>query len=163
FLTRSIPVVPSGGLNFVDARDAAEAAILAMQKGRAGERYLVGGPNWTFEEFFGRLERLSKVDAPRLRLPARLQRVGAQIMEQAASQKPMRRASTWRSATGTSMRRARAASWAGSRAIRRRPCSTPSSICGAASWISRTHSAATTPEPGGSWGFAEHVGGYSCF
>jgi len=84
FLTRSIPVVPSGGLNFVDARDAAEAALLAMQKGRPGERYLVGGPNWTFEEFFGRLARLSKVDAPRLRLPARVQRVGAVVMEKVA-------------------------------------------------------------------------------
>ena len=84
FLTRSIPVVPSGGLNFVDARDAAEAAVLAMDKGRAGERYLIGGPNWTFAEFFGRLARLSKVDAPRLKLPARVQKVGALLMEKVA-------------------------------------------------------------------------------
>ncbi|HJZ85728.1 MAG TPA: NAD-dependent epimerase/dehydratase family protein [Polyangia bacterium] len=85
FLTRDIPVVPSGGLNFVDVGDAADALVLAMQKGAAGERYLVGGPNWTFEEFFGRLERLSKVPAPRLKVPRRAQTFGARLLEALAS------------------------------------------------------------------------------
>jgi dihydroflavonol-4-reductase len=84
FLTRSIPVVPSGGLSFVDVRDAAAALVGAMARGRAGHRYLVGGPNWTFAEFFGRLARLSKVDGPRLALPRRVQTVGARLYEELA-------------------------------------------------------------------------------
>jgi dihydroflavonol-4-reductase len=42
-----------------------------------GERYLVGAANWTFDEFFGRLERLTKVGAPRVKLPSKLALVGA--------------------------------------------------------------------------------------
>ena len=51
---------------FVDARDVAALLPVAMERGTSGERYLVGGYNWTFEELFGRLERLTKVAAPRL-------------------------------------------------------------------------------------------------
>ncbi|RMH42926.1 MAG: NAD-dependent epimerase/dehydratase family protein [Deltaproteobacteria bacterium] len=81
FLNRQIPVVPKGGMNFVDVRDAAAATIAAMDRGTAGERYLLGGPNWTVEEFFGRLSRIAKVPPPRLRLPSRLQRAGASVLE----------------------------------------------------------------------------------
>lgn len=83
FLRRQIPVVPDGGLNFVDVRDAAAATVAAMQRGRPGERYLLGGPNWTFHEFFGRLSRVAKVPPPRLRVPEALARVGAGLMERA--------------------------------------------------------------------------------
>ncbi len=77
FLSRKIMSVPKGGLSFVDARDAARAAISAMERGSHGERYLLGAANWTFEEFFGRLERLTKVNAPRLALPSKLTLAGA--------------------------------------------------------------------------------------
>jgi len=83
FLRGDVPAIPPGGLSFVDARDAAAALIAAMQRGRDGERYLVGGPNWTFAEFFGRLERVSKVAAPRLRMPRRLGLLGAKIVDAA--------------------------------------------------------------------------------
>jgi dihydroflavonol-4-reductase len=62
-------VVPSGGLSFVDVRDAATATVAAMERGRPGARYLLGGPNWTFREFLGRLGRVSKVEGPWLRIP----------------------------------------------------------------------------------------------
>jgi dihydroflavonol-4-reductase len=71
FLCGELPIVPSGGLSFVDVRDAAAACVSAMEKGRAGARYLLGGPNWTFKEFLGRLERTAKVDGPWLRVPSR--------------------------------------------------------------------------------------------
>jgi dihydroflavonol-4-reductase len=67
FLARDIPMTPPGGLNFVDARDVAAVLPAAMERGRAGERYLLGGYNWTFSEFFGRLERLTKVAGPMLK------------------------------------------------------------------------------------------------
>ena len=69
FLARDIPIIPPGGVNFVDVRDVAEAFRSAMEKGLSGERYLLGGPNWTFKMFFERLERISKVKGPRVRLP----------------------------------------------------------------------------------------------
>jgi dihydroflavonol-4-reductase len=67
FLSREILMTPPGGLNFVDARDVAALLPVVMDRGTSGERYLVGGYNWTFEEFFGRLERLTKVSAPKLK------------------------------------------------------------------------------------------------
>ena len=80
FLARKISAVPTGGLSFVDVRDAAAAFPAAMKAGRHGERYLLGGPNWTFEKFFGRLERLTKVRAPRLSLPSKLAVTGSQLI-----------------------------------------------------------------------------------
>ena len=83
FLRRQIPIIPPGGINFVDARDAAAATVAAMERGRAGERYLFGGPNWTFKEFFARLERVAKKPGPRLKLPGSIARAGAGLMERA--------------------------------------------------------------------------------
>ncbi|MCS6913323.1 MAG: NAD-dependent epimerase/dehydratase family protein [Myxococcales bacterium] len=71
FLCHELPFIPPGGLSFVDVRDVALACISAMEKAPAGRRYLLGGPNWTFAEFFGRLGRIAKVEGPMLRLPAR--------------------------------------------------------------------------------------------
>jgi dihydroflavonol-4-reductase len=82
FLRGQIPVVPKGGVNFVDARDAAAATAAALDRGTPGQRYLLGGPNWTMAEFFGRLERVSKVRGPRLKLPSKLNRWGASMIEE---------------------------------------------------------------------------------
>jgi dihydroflavonol-4-reductase len=67
-------------LSFVDVRDAATAFRAAMQRGAHGERYLLGAANWTFEKFFGRLERLTKIAAPRFSLPSKLAVTGAQVV-----------------------------------------------------------------------------------
>jgi len=80
FLGRKIPYCPSGGLNFVDARDAATAFIAALEKGVHQEKYLLGSENMTFEQFFGRLERLSGVSAPGLRVPKKLAVAGSSIL-----------------------------------------------------------------------------------
>jgi len=80
FLARKIPYTPSGGLNFVDARDAAAAFITALEKGRHQEKYLLGAANMTFPEFFGRLERLSGIAAPMIRMPKQLAMTGANII-----------------------------------------------------------------------------------
>lgn len=81
FLARKIPFTPSGGLNFVDARDAAGAFINALDKGRHQEKYLLGAANMKFSEFFGRLERLSGVSAPVLRVPKSLAMTGANLID----------------------------------------------------------------------------------
>jgi dihydroflavonol-4-reductase len=82
FLKRQIPTIPDGGVNFVDARDAADAAAAALERGRPGERYLLGGPNWTTKEFFARLGRVANVAPPRFKLPASWARWGASAMEE---------------------------------------------------------------------------------
>jgi dihydroflavonol-4-reductase len=82
FIRRQIPVVPDGGVSFVDARDVAHATAAALERGRAGERYLMGAANWTMKEFFARLGRVANVAPPRLRLPAKLSRWGASLVEE---------------------------------------------------------------------------------
>jgi len=82
FIKRQIPVVPDGGMSFVDARDAALATANALERGRPGERYLLGGPNWTMKEFFARLGRVANVAPPRLKLPSKLNRWGASLVEE---------------------------------------------------------------------------------
>jgi dihydroflavonol-4-reductase len=81
FMARKISATPRGGLSFVDVRDAAQAFLAAMKQGRHGEHYLLGSANWSFEKFFGRLERLTKVRAPRLTLPTRLAVAGSQLVQ----------------------------------------------------------------------------------
>jgi dihydroflavonol-4-reductase len=65
FLEGQIPAIPRGGLNFVDVRDAASGLIAAMRHGRPGERYLLGGTNWTFRELIECVARLSGRSVPR--------------------------------------------------------------------------------------------------
>jgi dihydroflavonol-4-reductase len=77
FMARKFPYTPSGGINFVDVRDTAEAFLNAIDRGRHQERYLLGAVNWTVAEFFERLEILTGVPAPILRLPKKLAIAGS--------------------------------------------------------------------------------------
>lgn len=81
FLARKIPYTPSGGLSFVDVRDAAAAFIAALDKGRHQEKYLLGSANMTFADLFGRLERLSGVTAPMMKVPKRIAVAGSSFVE----------------------------------------------------------------------------------
>lgn len=86
-LDGAVPAVPAGGLSFVDARDAAEAMRLAMERGRAGERYLVGACNLTVRDFFARIARLAGVRGPWMPMPRsrRLAGIGARVVERLAA------------------------------------------------------------------------------
>ncbi len=55
FWKRKVPLVPGGGLNFVDVRDVARGHLLAAERGRRGQRYILGGENLTFVDFVSRL------------------------------------------------------------------------------------------------------------
>jgi dihydroflavonol-4-reductase len=81
FMSRKINAVPTGGVSFVDVRDVASAFRVAMRRGRHGERYLMGAANWSFDKFFGRLARLTKVSAPKIALPSRLVVGGAKLVD----------------------------------------------------------------------------------
>jgi dihydroflavonol-4-reductase len=62
----------AGGLNLVAVEDVAEAHVLAVERGRPGERYLIGGENLGFDQIWRLLAGLTGRRAPRLRLPHRL-------------------------------------------------------------------------------------------
>jgi dihydroflavonol-4-reductase len=57
------------GLNVVDVEDVAKGHILAMQKGRSGQRYLLGNRNMTLREIMTILEKISGIRAPRFYIP----------------------------------------------------------------------------------------------
>ncbi|MER3410939.1 MAG: hypothetical protein C4305_00420, partial [Thermoleophilia bacterium] len=57
------------GVNVVDVRDVAQGHLLAFERGRQGERYILGGANLTLEELFSAVAELAGTPRPRLRLP----------------------------------------------------------------------------------------------
>jgi len=69
FLKGAMPAFIDTGLNLVDVRDTAAAHLLAAERGRPGERYIVGGENLTLKEILQKLARLTGKEAPRLKLP----------------------------------------------------------------------------------------------
>jgi len=81
FLMGRIPVMPRGGISFVDVRDAARAFVAALTRGNVGERHLLGAANWEFSEFFARLGRIAHRPPPLLRMPSPLKVAAAHIVE----------------------------------------------------------------------------------
>jgi len=81
FLMGRIPVMPRGGISFVDVRDAAKAFVAALTRGNVGERHLLGAANWEFSEFFARLGRIAHLPPPLLRMPSPLKIAAAHWME----------------------------------------------------------------------------------
>ncbi len=81
FMRRQIPSVPSGGMSFVDARDVAAATVAAAKVGKPGRRYLMTAANWTIDKFFRRLEGITGVKAPVLKLPDGAARMAARMMQ----------------------------------------------------------------------------------
>jgi dihydroflavonol-4-reductase len=69
FLKGDMPAFIDTGLNLVDVRDAAKGHLLAADKGKPGERYILGCENLTLSEILRRLARLSGRKAPSVRLP----------------------------------------------------------------------------------------------
>lgn len=64
-----IPAYVASGLNVVDVRDVARGHVLALERGRAGERYLLGGVNLTLAELFAAIARIAGRARPRVRVP----------------------------------------------------------------------------------------------
>jgi dihydroflavonol-4-reductase len=71
FLNRKMPAYLDTGLNWVHVRDVAVGHILAAERGRVGERYILGhaGGNWTMKQALDELESITGVPAPRFRVP----------------------------------------------------------------------------------------------
>lgn len=81
FLSRRLPGYVEGGFNLVAVEDVAKGHLLAAERGRIGERYILGYRNMTLKEMFELLEKLTGIPAPRLRLPYSLTLAGAYTLE----------------------------------------------------------------------------------
>ncbi|MFC1926601.1 hopanoid-associated sugar epimerase [Chloroflexota bacterium] len=69
YLNRNMPAYVNTGLNVIDVEDVAKGHVLALEKGRVGERYILGNKNLAFSEILGILEKITGMRAPRLRIP----------------------------------------------------------------------------------------------
>jgi dihydroflavonol-4-reductase len=69
FLKGDMPAFIDTGLNVVDARDVALGHLAAGERGRAGERYILGSENLTLAQILGKLAELTGLPAPRVKLP----------------------------------------------------------------------------------------------
>lgn len=69
FLKGNMPAYVDTGLNLIDAADTAEGHLLAAERGRPGERYILAGENLTLRQILERLAALSGQPAPRVRIP----------------------------------------------------------------------------------------------
>jgi dihydroflavonol-4-reductase len=94
FLNRKMPAYLDTGLNWVHVRDVAIGHILAAEKGRFGERYILGNSegNWSMRETFNILGEISGIPAPKMRIPYGFALMAAHISEAMAglSGKPPR-------------------------------------------------------------------------
>jgi dihydroflavonol-4-reductase len=69
----------SGGLNLVDVEQVAQAQVAALERGTIGERYVVGGENFTFDALWDLLAELTGRAAPRARAPIALMYAAAYV------------------------------------------------------------------------------------
>ena len=87
FLNRKMPAYLDTGLNWVHVRDVAIGHILAAERGRIGERYILGNAqgNWTMKKAFDVLSELTLVPAPKMRVPYFVALAAAHLAESIAS------------------------------------------------------------------------------
>lgn len=74
---------PPGGSNFIGVGDVVEGHLAALEKGRAGERYILGNRNLTYREIFSLVCRVLGKPLPRVPLPApvlKMASVGVRVM-----------------------------------------------------------------------------------
>lgn len=69
FLKRKFPAYVDTGLNLVDVRQCALGHIAALEKGRSGERYILGGENLTLKQILDKLGVITGLPSPRIRVP----------------------------------------------------------------------------------------------
>jgi dihydroflavonol-4-reductase len=69
FLRGKLPAFVDTGLNLVDARDTALGHLLAAERGRPGERYILGCENLTLEQILGRIAAIAGKPGPTAKVP----------------------------------------------------------------------------------------------
>jgi dihydroflavonol-4-reductase len=69
FLKKKFPAYVDTGLNLVDVTECARGHLAAFEKGKSGERYILGGENMTLKQILDKLGEITGLPSPRLRLP----------------------------------------------------------------------------------------------
>src|SRR5579863_4067531 len=69
FLKRKFPAYVETGLNLVDVRECAAGHITAMERGKSGERYILGGENLTLKQILDKLGAISGLPSPTVKVP----------------------------------------------------------------------------------------------
>ena len=81
FLKRKFPAYVETGLNLVDVRECAHGHIAAMEKGKSGARYILGGENLTLKQILDKLAAISGLPSPTVKLPYALAYVAGAVDE----------------------------------------------------------------------------------
>jgi dihydroflavonol-4-reductase len=69
FLKKKFPAYVDTGLNLVDATECARGHVAALEKGRGGERYILGGENLTLKQILNKLAAITGLPSPKIRVP----------------------------------------------------------------------------------------------
>ena len=69
FLKKKFPAYVDTGLNLVDVAECAQGHIAALEKGRSGERYILGGENLTLKQILDRLADITGLPSPKIKVP----------------------------------------------------------------------------------------------
>lgn len=69
YCKKRFPGYMDGTMNIVDVEDVAEGHLLAAEKGKVGERYILGNKDLTIDELFEMLQRLTGISRPKIKIP----------------------------------------------------------------------------------------------
>jgi dihydroflavonol-4-reductase len=69
FLKKKFPAYVDTGLNLVDVKECARGHVAALEKGRSGERYILGGENLTLKQILDKLAAITGLPSPKVRVP----------------------------------------------------------------------------------------------
>jgi dihydroflavonol-4-reductase len=81
YCKKKFPGYMDGTMNIVDVEDVAEGHLLAAEKGKVGERYILGNTNLTINELFDMLQRLTGVPRPKMKIPYTFALVSGYLVE----------------------------------------------------------------------------------
>jgi dihydroflavonol-4-reductase len=69
FLKKKFPAYVDTGLNLVDVDEVARGHLAALEKGRSGERYILGGENLTLKQILDKLAAITGLPSPKVKVP----------------------------------------------------------------------------------------------
>ena len=69
FLNRNFPAYVDTGLNLADVKEVARGHLLAMEKAKSGERYILGGENLTLKQILDMLAEITGLQSPNMKAP----------------------------------------------------------------------------------------------
>ena len=140
FLAGRSPVFLDCILNLVDVRDVAAGMVLSAERGRSGQRYVLGGDNMSLRELLGLLELMSARRMPKRALPASAAFAAAAVAEWLADRVTGRRPLATREGVRLALRSARFDSRKARRELGYEPRPIQDALAETLQWLSATPS-----------------------